>query len=384
MPPSQEPVPVVEQGGVSTLWLGAIALTALGIGAIALYLYGSISDEPRTAANTEFESIQSLIVRGSYDQAAGQAESSGKTAADEAELLTAQRLESYSRFMTGQTEEQLKAVELTLQAYAKDVQAGDLRRQARDISRLLEYVTASREQQVFDRVFSGPFVSYRAESGLADSLASLANYALSLSPTSIAAFTSTVAHLYPMTDFDKKYGITAEQKKKHADALFPLIEKAKTIYASEMRIPGNTDIMAPARYHYWLGILYGAIATVYPEYLDESEASFKAIFDYYETTLDENGDKYAIIESRLPMADYNWALAISRVDGVKRKDDVAMHLDRLITRVRSNPSNYENQFLPLVRRMVLGTAVNQKESFMKLADMHKPFADFLAEYGLTR
>lgn len=383
MPPTQETTGASSGIGPSTIFLVAVVLLAVGAGAVALFVYGPSSAVPQQQA-AEVQSIQDLIKQGDYSRASMSAQEIAAATTDADAYLTAQRLEAYSRFMTGLTEERLAAVQITMDNYHADVQAGNVRRQARDISRLLEYVTASREQAVFDAVFSGPLATYNMNGDLAASLTALANYSMSLSPTTIAAFTSTVSHLYPLNNFDKVYNLTPAEKKEHAEALLPLIERAKSVYASESRIPGNTDIMGPARYHYWLGVLYGALATVDPQYLDESEAAFQEIFNYYDSARDENGNPYPLIESRLPMADYNWALYIYKVTGDERKADIAMHLDRLIARVQANPANYENQFLPLIRQMVLGTALSQKESFLALADVHPPFASFLASYGLTR
>lgn len=383
MPPTQETSVPTTGTGPGTIVLVAIVLLLVGAGAVALYVYRPSMDSA-LQPTAEVQSIQDLIKQGDYSRATMSAQEIAAATTDANAYLTAQRLEAYSRFMTGLLEERLAAVQLTIDSYHTNTQEGNVRRQARDISRLLEYVTASRDKAVFDAVFSGPFATYNMDGDLAASLTALANYGMSLSPTTIAAFTSTVSHLYPLNNFDKVYNLTNAQKQEHVQALLPLIERAKTVYASESRIPGNTDIMGPARYHYWLGSLYGAMATVDSQYLDESETAYQEIFNYYDSARDENGKPYPLIESRLPMADYNWALYIHKVTGTERMDDIAMHLDRLITRVQANPSNYENQFLPLIRSMVLGTALSQKESFLSLADIHPPFAEFLASYGLSR
>lgn len=383
MPPTQE-TSSPATSGLGTISLIAIALLLIGGVAAVVYLYAPSKITNTSSDMSDLTTLQSLVTQGDYARAAQEAANIASKTSDADAKAKAERLESYSRFMSGLTEEQVKAVGTTMKTYQADVQSGDIRRQARDISRMLEYVTASRDQAVFDAVFSGPFATYEVEGDLGASLTALANYSMSLTPTTIAAFTSTAEYLYPLSNFDKVYTLTASEKKEAVQKLLPLIDRAKSTYATETRIPGYNDVMGPARYNYWLGIIYGAMATVDSQYLDESEAAFQEIFNYYDTARDANGAPYALVESRLPMADYAWANTIFKVTGTTRKDDIAMHLDRLIARVSAKPENFENQFLPLIRKMVLGTAMSQKESFLALADVHKPFADFLESYGLTR
>lgn len=381
MPPqTQTPIPEQPAQGFSTLYLVAVVIALVVVATFGAYLYSQYQDgmDIPVVSTNPYQNITELIHSSSFADAASAARTAANQATEQDAQLHAKHLEATALFMQGEDSEQIEAVRIMKQNFLQHADEGNKIKQADDINFILKAMTTSRDDQVFEEAFTGTFAQYRVGDDKQASLAKLAEYSVSLNPTTVALFTTAYPHVEALEALDGAV-LTDAQKKEHADALLDISRRADEIIEQELAV--STNPLDVVTYYYWTGIIYGLAATVYPEHLSSAEAAFKATFDYYDARRDTGGNRLPIVESRLPLTDLMWAMTIYRLAPEDRRVDIESHLDRIISMVSANPSRFENQFLPRLRRTAEQPAEGSDNMFAILGRTYQPFNDFLAEHG---
>lgn len=326
-----------------------------------------------------YQRASNLFFGGNYENAAAEARDIASKTTDPSTKRSALGLVANSSFMTGDTNTQVEAVKRMKQQYEQDTNPVQ---KAQDINTMLEFLSTSRDVSVFNEVFSGPFASYKTEDDISASIGRLAKYSYSLYPTTTALFQSAYPHFSPLINFDKDHTLTSGERKLHADALLPILKEAETLWPQEFIRKSKDDVLATSRFYYWEGVLYGAVARVYPIYLHNAEESFQKVSDYYDEYNTEHPDSSVLVASRVPMALATSAFTIYEVQGEKRRADIEKLLAKVIALVDAHPDYYQNQFIPLIQRAAKGSTVSQtSETLRRLAIFYPPFEEFLRRYG---
>lgn len=379
MPPQQAFAQAPKRRHPLVLVSIAVLLVVLAGGA-----YYAFTRSYRTQANPadfykSMKDVASLIQSGASKDAIGKAVELAQNAPSASDQASAIRTQSYAYFTSGTTTAQVQAVRIMKDQYRRD--QGIPTEQAKDISVLLEFITASREQQVFNAVFSEEFLPYRVGSNVNASIEQLAAYAYSLHPTTGAIFQLALPKAAALVDQNST--LTAAQKKENADAVIKFLTEAAAAYADESKSGSKDNIMLPLKYYYWMAFLWGDVAKVYPERLKDSEEAFQAGIKYYDATLDENGKHYPSLEVRMPILYHAYASTLYNVDKTGRAADIKSNLDKIIEMVNANPSLHETQYIAQIHRAAEGSNISTNGGgFRKLGRFYKPYADFLAKYGL--
>lgn len=364
--------------------------SVIAIAAIALFLFwtylqyvASVATKQSDASLGAITGTTDQLLNGNLDSAQSLAKSAQETSADKRVQVQARGLEATALYLSGDTEERLKAVALLKQNYL-DV-SGTPQSKAAIINSLLGYISNSREQAIFESIFAGaPFDIFRVEGDYTGSIRKLANQSLGLYPTSYAIFQASLHDFAPLVNYDKTYSVTDAEKQKHAEAIVADIKRADALFAQERSRTGLA-IREPATYYYWKGLLWGAVATVQSEHLADSKEAYDQLVAYYEATRDKSGATIPYIRILVPYAHSGYANALARVDAEKYKKDIVKELDLYMAEVKGNEKIHESGVIAHIKNVVKSTTATQAytiANYKRLAAIYPEYKQFLAGYGL--
>jgi hypothetical protein len=364
--------------------------SAVAIAAIALFMFwaylqyvASVAIKQSNASLGAITSTTDQLLMGNLDSAQSLARSVQETNADARVQVQARGLEATALYLSGDTEERLKAIALLKQNYLDA--SGTPQSKASIINSLLGYISNSREQAIFESIFTGaPFDIFRVEGDYTGSIRKLANQSLGLYPTSYAIFQASLHDLAPLVNYDKTYTINDAEKRKHAEAIIADIKRADALFAQERSRTGLA-VREPATYYYWKGLLWGAVATVQPEHLADSKEAYGQLVAYYETTRDKNGATIPYIRILVPYAYSGYANALARVDAEKYKKEIVKQLDLYMAEVKGNEKVHESGVIAHIKNVAKSTTATQTytiSNYKRLAAIYPAYKQFLAGYGL--
>lgn len=324
-----------------------------------------------------------LVGEGRFEEAVAQAERVDRES--NGTNFAARSVVDSGKFMTGDQEKRIEAIRYTKETYAK--LEGQPHDQALQVNKLLGYVNAGFEQYVFDEIFSGDtFGAFLVKGDMGSSIRKLAEHSLSLSPTTEAAFRIGQWDADRIRDLYGTWNATAAQKELYADDILQIIKASDALIESEKGgVDGRPfDYMVEPRSLYWKSYLYGVVARVRPEYLDESKAELDKLVAIYEKSGDANGKKNVLIAARLPYGYFSYALAVHEVKGAAGKSEAIANLDAMMALIAENPGAHDGAYLSFVRGGGARSRADQERSYngyLVFAEMHPPFKVFLQQYG---
>lgn len=299
------------------------------------------------------------------------------------ENLTALSVYDTSSFMTGNAAARINAIRTTKEHYIRA--ENDTYTQALQVNKVLGYYNSARENYVFDEIFAGePFQRFLVPGDKMGSIRKLAEHSIALSPTTAAIFRLGQWNAEQIEKAGAE--VSQEEKQLYADNILDVISSADKIIDSETQaIEGRPfDYTVKARYFFWKSYLYGAVARVQPQYLEEAKRNLDALVAYYNSTLNEDGSRYPLIATRLPYGYADYAVTLMKIHGEDAQSDIAASLDAMIALINENPEIHKGEYLALVRRGVAASEVDPAKAsanYRALAQMHPPFKAFLESYG---
>ncbi len=366
---------------------GAIFLGLVALVIVLLYVMGFVlkSSVPLTPIeNVQAGNAVDLAASGKFSEALVEAERIN--AESQGTNAVARSVIDTSKFLTGDSQSRIEAVRYTKESYA--AYTGNGLNQALQVNKLLGYLNSGFEQYVFDEVFSGEqFSQFIVPGDKASSIRKLAEHSIELYPTTSALFRIGQWDADRIRDLYGEWNATEAQKMTYANDILRIIAEADALIASEtQQIDGRPfDFMVEPRYLYWKSYLYGVVARVRPEYIQESKNALVALEQVFETSRDENGNKIPLISTRLPYGYYSYALTLHEVKGSEAKAEIQQTLDALVTLVESNPGIHEGSYLSFIREFASRSRENQEryyKGYLELAEVHPPFKEFLQEHGV--
>lgn len=341
-----------------------------------LYIYFNTDVQTR-AVNTALESAD----QGDFK--AAQLESWDIVRSSRGGNLTALSVYDTSSFMTGNATSRINAIRATKEHYTRA--AGDPYTQALQVNKLLGFYNSARENYVYDEIFAGePFQNFLVPGDKIGSIRKLAEHSIALSPTTAAIFRLGQWNAEQI----EKAGtsVSVEERELYADNILDVIASADKIIDSEtVAIEGRPfDYTIKSRYFFWKSYLYSAVARVQPQYLEDAKVNLNELVAYYDTTRNENGEKYPLIATRLPYAYANYAVALMDIHGEEARPEIEKSLNALIALIAEDPEIHKGEYLALIRRGVAASEIDPQQAsanYRELAQMHPPFKAFLESYG---
>ncbi len=370
----------------SRLLIKVVAVATIALGIFWLYLqYVSPLSQTAVRQSDPTAGISDLVLNGNIDEVIARAQAIRNASSDPVVLNNARNLEAAGRYLTGDLEERLAAIDLLKQNYLDPNVAPQGK--AGVINKLLGYISNSREQAVFEKIFEGqPFAGFREEDDYTGSIHNLAEQSVRLYPTSYAVFQSSLHDIAPIINYDKTYNITAPEKQKHVDALIRSLDRAERLFADEAgQGTAGLSVRSPASYYYWRGFLYAVISSVRPEYLPKSKEAYDSLVRYYQATKNQDGQNIAYVQILVPYAYSGYANALAWADPVKYKKEIIEQLDLYMAEVKGNEKIHEGGVIAHYKSVGKSTTATQAYSmanYKRLAKIYPKFETFLAGYGL--
>lgn len=290
-----------------------------------------------------------------------------------------------SEFFNGSKEQRIAAIRITKQNIASNLAAENPALMADQINILLGYIRSADERYVFEEVFAGePFEKFRVKGRELSSIKNLAAYSNSLNPSSEALY--RIADYYRAAVF---IATTTEAKEWAIGRTISTLAQADALYPQELAAAKGSafDYMVELRRYLWQSYIYGDLARADSKYLVKSEEMAAQMVNLYETRLDSNGFKIAVIGARMPDIYINAARYAYVVKGAAASAQIKTNLDALIQEVNEHPSWHKGGFLALVREMAAdGNAGRRSASYQQyvaLSKIHPPFKALLEANGWT-
>ncbi|TSC86213.1 MAG: hypothetical protein G01um10148_719 [Parcubacteria group bacterium Gr01-1014_8] len=364
-----------------------ILLVAAVLSTAALYVFrpdlfllrGGLSEEEQKKMT---DTALHLAAQGRSDEAVAQAELVMRGSSEP--NFVARSVVDTGKFMSGDARKRIEAVQLTKETYTLSKTNYE---KALQVNKLLGYINAAFEPFVFDEVFVGePFQSFLVQDDAATSIRNLAEYSISLYPTTEAQFrigqwyTDRIRNLYG------DWNATPAQKKEYAGEIAKVIASADALLPQELKtVEGRPfEYMVEPRFLFWKSYLYGVMARVQPEYLEDAKIALDALVKLNETTRDEKGAPIPLIASRLPYTYFNYALALYDVQGTDAKAEINKYLNALMTLVEKDPAVHQGYYLAFLREGGARSKADWEryyKGYIDLSELNPNFKEFLIKYG---
>lgn len=361
----------------------------MSVGVTGWYLWFT----PNSTQSTEESSQKAELLDRAYRHL-----SSGdyEEALDEAIKLTgdvdptvsiyAQRVVNEANFLTGSKESRVVAVQgaknlfTRLEGYPED--------QGLVIVSLLNYLSMAPESYIFDEIFNeGPFSTFLVKGSYIDSVKNLAEYSLSLKPTTAALARVGWWYADQILEVSRSYGLDATSKKEAADEILRILESRESLLSQEPAAGLSNDSLARANFYFWQASLYQAVARVYPEYIGEALRSLQALHNEYDATVSETGRGLSGVAVLIPYAELYYAQALYEVEGDTSMPQVREHLGTLIKTVEADPGMHRASFIGLIERQAAQAPQYQmfrQPTYARFIEEVPEFKVFLESYGWSR
>ena len=305
--------------------------------------------------------------------------------ADPVVSIRAQRMVNEANFLTGTQASRLAAVRgskdlfLRLEGYPED--------QGLVIVSLLNYLSMAPESYIFDEIFNeGPFSAFLVKGSYIGSVKNLAEYSLSLKPTTAALARVGWWYADQILEVSNSYGLDSSAKKMAADEILSILASRQDLFVQEIGA-SKGDSLARANFYFWQASLYQAVARVYPEYIGEAFQSLQALHNEYDTTVSETGEGLAAIAVLIPYAELYYAQALYEVEGDTSMPQVREHLGTLIEIVEADPGMHRASFIGLIERQAAQAPQYQmfrQPTYARFIEEVPEFKAFLESYGWSR
>ncbi len=370
------------------LILAAVATLVVIAGVLGWYLWfmSNSTQSPDESAQKAIllDRAYSHLTSGDYQSALeGAIKLTGD--ADPTVSIRAQRMVNEANFLIGTRESRILAVQgakslfTRLEGYPED--------QGLVVAGLLNYLSMTPESYIFDEIFtSGPFSAFLVKNSYIDSIKSLADYSLSLKPTTTALARVGWWHADKILEISKSYGHDTSAKKVAADEILKILESRQSLFLQEVALSTN-DSMSRANFYFWQASLYQAVARVYPDYIDEALQSLQVLHHEYEVTSSEAGEGLAAIAVLIPYAELYYAQALYEVAGETSLPQVREHLFALIEAVEANPDVHRASFISMIQRQAAQAPQYQlfrHPTYARFIEEVPEFRIFLESYGWSR
>jgi len=327
----------------------------------------------------------SLIESGDFAQAAQQAEAFLEKGGREGANVARSALD-VGTFYTGSYENRIKAIQLTKE-FIRSLE-GDPYSQALQVNKLLSYIQIAADGRINREIFTGePFKNFWVPEDLSSSIKNLAEYSLSLYPTTNARFHTAVWYVDRIRNIRGAWNATDAEKKLYANEILRIIDVADQSFAESERSIAGRPFDYTERFHLLFSkvYFYSAVSRVYPQYLKEVKESFVALEKEYEAVRARTGGVNAFAATRMPDAYVAYAGALQQVAGRSAYAEVSATLDKLVEFVESDPKPHEGVYLTFIRqdRSKLTKATRERafSVYYDLAVAHPPFRAFLERNG---
>ncbi len=367
------------------LLMAAVVSTMFAIGGVLYWYWYSTSDQPVNSADMAakeamLEKTSQLLSAGDYQAVLEEANELLQDS-DPAISIRAQRFANEANFMIGSRESRLAAVRGTedlfirLDGYPED--------QGLVVANLLNYLSMAPEGYIFDEIFNeGPFSAFLVKGSYIDSIKNLAEYSLSLKPTTTALARVGWWHADKILEVSRSYDLDATAKKAAADEILSILASRQTLFAQETDAAGD-DSLAGANFYFWQASLYQAVARVYPEYISEALESLQALHGEYDASK-ELGNGLSTIAVLIPYAELYYAQALYEVEGETSLSQVKERLAILIETVEADPDIHRAGFIAMIERQAAYAPRYQmfrQPTYARFIEEVPEFKVFLESYG---
>ena len=385
MPPEQEVTNIISPPQRNAVPLVAILFVLCVVLISAAYYYFS----PQWKVSMHQEQISeavSLVGAGDYDAAITASEVVLNSVDSGSEYNKARSVHDVAQFATGERDKRIAAIRSVKETYL--LNADDPFAQSRNVNALLGYLNAGFEQYVFDEVFRGePFAKFYIAEDRATSIRSLAEHSFELAPSTESLFRIGQWYSDRIRNLYGDWNATPEEKARYTDEILKLLDQSDELLTTELAETNGHlfQNMIEPRYYFWHSYLYAVVAREKPEYLMNAKRSLEKLEDIYNTRLDANGNKQAIIGTRLPYAYANYAWALYEVTGEAGYPEARQNLDALIALVHENPEAHVGYYVSLIKKNIALPQTKWEEVYsarmmLRLSKMHEPFKQFIFEY----
>jgi hypothetical protein len=371
-----------------TAVLSLAALVLLLVGGTAFLYWKGVSIPGLSKTSPSVLQIQQQMIGGDFATLTQDSTIALQNAPNQKTYDTAQAAQAYAEFMQGTSAGRLDGVRIAKDRYTSaktDAQKGSA------IDQLIQFVTVSRTNEVYGAVFyNPPFNVYYKKDDYTGTIARLAQESYNYQPSLVSAFYRILPYEAALTNWDKIYTLTADQKKADVQAIkggLPLLDAA---YASEKAATAGSPlaVLVPYTYYNWESILYSAMTTVDSQYAPNARQSFESLFSYYDSTKGADGRAPAILELRI----YENYLSYARfLMGQGTPDDLTQaraQLAALVQTISADPQLHEHGYIAYLRSVAKqqGSSATQTAVVRQLklyANLYPPFGDFVGQYGVV-
>ncbi len=373
-----------------TLLLVATALTGIAIVGVLLWYWLLLSAQA-PAVDYSAQKLEMLNQASDYLLAGNY-----RTAMEEAIRLTgdddpfvsirAQLILNEANFMIGTRESRLAAIQgskslfIRLEGFPED--------QALIATNLLNYLSMAPDSYVFNEIFSsGPFSSFVVADDYLSTVKNLAEYSVSLKPTTTAIARIGWWHADKILEISRVHGLSVEERKMEADEILKIISDHKNLLTQEIANHEDLNPMLKPNFYFWQASLYQAVARVYPDYIDEASQSLQALHNEYEATSSEATEGLAAIAVLIPYAELYYAQALYEVAGETSLPQVREHLIALIEAVEASPDVHRASFINMIQRQAAQAPqyqMFQHPTYARFIEEVPEFRIFLESYGWSR
>lgn len=296
--------------------------------------------------------------------------------------IRAQRLANEANFLIGTKESRIAAVRgakdlfVRLEGYPED--------QALVIVSLINYLGIASDAYVYEEVFArGPFEAFLVPNSNVDSVKKLAEYSLTLKPTTTALARVGWWYADKILEVTRSYDLDEQAKRAVADEILKIIETRRNLLPQEINA-APSSYMLKTNFYFWQASLYQAVARVYPQYIKEAEESLAALRQEYESNIGQNGKPLATIAVLIPYAELYYAQALFETKGEESLPEVKEHLSALVAVVKTDPETHRGGFIALIESQASlppRYQIFNHPTYSRFIEETPEFKTFLESYG---
>lgn len=297
--------------------------------------------------------------------------------------IRAQRVVNEANFLIGTKESRIVAVQgakslfTRLEGYPED--------QALVITSLLNYMSMAPDSYIYNEIFApGPFSALVVENDYLSTVKNLAEYSMSLKPTTTALVRVGWWHADKILEVSRRYGLDDAAKKAAADEILKIISESQVLITKEIASGEPLNPMMRPNFYFWQASLYQAVARVYPKYIDQAGDSLSALRYEYESTRRQDGGYLATIAVLIPYAELYYTQALYEVEGETSLPRVKDHLVALIETVEANPDIHRAGFIGMIERqssLLAQYRIFNHPTYVRFIEQVPEFRIFLESYG---